>query len=78
VRMTIVATAIVLSLLVAASRVWLGVHYPSDVAAGWLGGAGWAFLAAAVLDRPSQVVADRAAASLEEATPGAIDRPVDD
>lgn len=58
VRLTIVGTAVVLSLVIAWSRVWLGVHYPSDVAAGWLGGAGWAFLAAALLQRPAQEAAD--------------------
>lgn len=58
VRVTIIACAMALSLLVAASRVWLGVHFPSDVTAGWLGGAGWAFLASALLYRPAKVVAD--------------------
>lgn len=26
---------------IAFSRVWLGVHYPTDALAGWLGGTGW-------------------------------------
>jgi undecaprenyl-diphosphatase len=62
VRLTIIATAIVLSLLIAWTRVWLGVHFPSDVAAGWLGGAGWAFLAAALLQRPAEKAAPSATA----------------
>lgn len=58
VRLTILGAAIVLSLTIAWSRVWLGVHFPSDVLAGWLGGAGWAFLAAALLQRPAELAAD--------------------
>jgi undecaprenyl-diphosphatase len=34
--------ALVLTLLVGASRVYLGVHYPTDVLAGWTAGAVWA------------------------------------
>jgi undecaprenyl-diphosphatase len=58
VRLTIIGIAIVLSLVVAWTRVWLGVHFPSDVTAGWLGGAGWAFLAAALLQRPAEAAAE--------------------
>jgi undecaprenyl-diphosphatase len=58
VRLTTIGAAILLSLAIAWSRVWLGVHFPSDVLAGWLGGAGWAFLAAALLQRPAQLAAD--------------------
>jgi len=43
-RKRIVVTGLVISVLVALSRVWLGVHYPSDALAGWLGGVGWALL----------------------------------
>jgi undecaprenyl-diphosphatase len=66
VRLTIIGSAILLSLLVAGSRVWLGVHFPSDVVAGWLGGAGWAFLAAAMLRPTARAVVSK----VEERTAG--------
>ena len=34
--------AITLTFLVGLSRIYLGVHYPTDVMAGWMGGALWA------------------------------------
>lgn len=61
VRWTVIGAAMVLTALIAFSRVWLGVHFPSDVIAGWLGGTGWAFLASALLHRPAKAMAEVAA-----------------
>jgi undecaprenyl-diphosphatase len=37
-------TAAILAMSVGVSRVYLGVHYPSDVLAGWCFGTGWALI----------------------------------
>jgi undecaprenyl-diphosphatase len=43
-RAFVMGLAVAMTLLVGASRVYLGVHWPSDVLAGWSVGAAWASL----------------------------------
>ncbi len=43
-KIYILSVAGFLSLIVGASRVYLGVHYPTDVLAGWMAGSAWAIL----------------------------------
>ncbi len=59
-RAYVLALAVLATLLIGASRVYLGVHWPTDVLAGWCVGAGWAllcWLVAARLQREGQVEA---------------------
>lgn len=44
VRLYVMSAAAVLTMLVGLSRIYLGVHYPTDVLAGWCIGTAWALL----------------------------------
>jgi len=43
-KVYLMAMAVALTLLIGVSRVYLGVHWPSDVLAGWCVGSAWALL----------------------------------
>lgn len=43
-KIYVLSVAVLITVLVGASRVYLGVHWPSDVLAGWCAGFAWAML----------------------------------
>ena len=43
-KIYLISTALLLTILIGISRIYLGVHYPTDVLAGWVAGISWALL----------------------------------
>ena len=59
VRRVVVAVCVALPILVGLSRIALGVHYPSDVLAGWLGGVAFVALGACLIRAADAMERDR-------------------
>lgn len=57
-RLFAMAIALLISILVGLSRIYMGVHYPTDVLAGWVAGGVWAifcWIIAALLQQRGQI-----------------------
>jgi len=72
VRVFVVGSSLLLVGLVGLSRMYLGVHYPSDVVAGWAGGLVWALICRWV-EYHWVLRAERRAAAEESPGPGAVE-----
>ncbi|HET9296801.1 MAG TPA: phosphatase PAP2 family protein [Candidatus Binatia bacterium] len=60
-KVYVLTMAVVLTVLIGVSRIYLGVHWPTDVLAGWCVGAAWAMLCwriALALQRSGKVESD--------------------
>jgi len=56
-RFYVIATAVLITVLVGCSRVYMGVHYPTDVLAGWTAGLVWA-IGCWLIDRSVRTTSD--------------------
>lgn len=50
-RRFVIGTGLFLTLIIGVSRMYLGVHYPTDVLAGWTAGGAWALICGAIAYR---------------------------
>jgi len=74
-RVLTAVIALALILLIAASRIYLGVHYPSDTVAGMVIGFAWAGFCMATLEATQMVARRRAPQALEDEAP--VDAPIE-
>lgn len=65
----LIGTAILLTAVTGLSRVYLGVHYPTDVLAGWAAGTAWALLCFFIADALARRGALRRRPASEPASP---------
>jgi membrane-associated phospholipid phosphatase len=79
-RRAVWAGAAAYAVTVGWSRVWLGVHWPTDVAAGWLFGAAWTAGCIAAITLPAAAAGrrSRAAAPAQDTVPAQDAVPVQD
>lgn len=71
-KLYFIAAALGVAFLVGMSRIYLGVHYPTDVAAGWIAGTAWAlvwWLVAEWLIRRGTLRPHRSAPQADEVAP---------
>jgi undecaprenyl-diphosphatase len=68
-RVLTLTLAVVIILLICASRLYLGVHYPSDVAAGLVIGLAWAGFCMAILEAAQLYAKSNAPQMLEDERP---------
>jgi undecaprenyl-diphosphatase len=74
-RVAMMATAFIVILLICASRLYLGVHYPSDVLAGMVIGLAWAGFCMATLEAIQLYARRNAPQLLQEEKPAPKDEP---